>query len=774
MKKKLLSRLWAIGIFAFATCAYAIDAFVIQEIRVEGLQRVSTGVVFAALPIRVGDEIDDDISDQSIQALFKTGLFSDIQLERDGDTLVVYVVERPSIGTISISGNRRFNDEQIEQALQANEIAEGRVYNEQQVEKFIEGLKQEYISEGRFSADVKIGVEPQVRNRVNIAIEVFEGPRALIREIRFIGNETVSAEDLLDAMQLSTKKTWGMFNRRNRYSRTILDADVESIANYYLNQGYVDFMMNSTRTIIADNKEDIFIVFSLTEGPQYVFGETKIIADQQIVPQEELEGLIGYSEGDLFSRTLVSETRKAIVDRMANEGYALANVEAYPDIDRDTRKVDLEYAVDSGKLIHIRRIVILGNITTHDEVIRRELRVFEGGVYSAEKLLISRERLGRLGLFDSVDLRTEEVAGIPDQVDIVVDVAERLTGFLSFGVGYSEADRALVQLRLAQKNLFGSGKQISAEVTYGESSQDIAIDYLNPYYSDAGVSRGFHLEHRETDSLDVGVADYKEQILSGGVRFRYPISEEASFGIGFDANRYKFSRDSGQQTDYRIEEIIDNRPRNNIGKLNLSMTRDTRDRAVFATKGVDQEVRLELAGGDLSYYVLRTRHSQYFAVSDETTLKLTGQFDYGDSFGSGQNFPFFENFFAGGVSTVRGFAFHTLGPRELCRTNDVIANCENAEAVGGNKRVLLRSELFLPLFGTGESPDKRFSLFVDAGNVFGPEDNVEFSELRASAGLSFIWLSPIGPIGGSYALPLRKRDGDDLDRFQISLGTFLD
>ncbi len=761
---------------AISTSVFGIDTFVIQDIRVEGLQRVTPGAVFSALPVRVGDEIDDEISNSSIQALFGTGLFTDIQLERDGDTLVVVVVERPSIGSISVTGNRRFKDEQIENALQSNNIAEGRVYNEQQVERFVEGLKQEYISEGRFSADVRIAVEPQVRNRVNVAIEIFEGPRALIKEIRFIGNEDVDSAELLDEMSLSTKKTWGFLNRKNRYSRTILDADLEKIANYYLNLGYIDFELNSARTIIGDNREDIFIVISLQEGKQYNFGKSKVLSDQQVVSDKNLEELVDIEEGELFSRTRVSETRQAMIQRLADDGYAFADVEAFPDINREDLTVNINYAVDSGRMIHIRRILILGNITTQDEVIRRELRVYEGSVYSAAKLLQSRERLGRLGLFESVDLRTEPVPDVEDQVDIYVDVKERLTGFLSFGVGYSESEHALLQIRLEQKNLFGTGKQIGTEITYGKSDKDISINFLEPYFRESGVSRGVHLDYREFDSLDVEVTNYQENRFSVGVRYKYPLSEVSSFNFGMDADQHEFRRAGTQRTDYRIEDFIATTPKITIGKIVLGYSRDSRDRAVFASKGSELDLNLQLALGKVDYYILQAEHSQYFSVGENTTMKLTGQLDYGNGLGN-SDFPFFENFYAGGSSTVRGFRYSSLGPRELCRSGtdpNTFVACPDAETVGGNVRILGRAELFLPLFGTSESPDKRFSIFMDAGNVFGSNQKVNFSEIRASAGLSFIWLSPIGPIGASYALPVRQKAGDRIDRFQISLGTFLD
>ncbi len=772
----------ALAMLALPFAAKAFDPFVIEDIRVEGLRRITAGAVFVLLPVQVGDEIDDELSARSIKALYDSGFFSDIRLDRDDDALVITVVENPLISSISIEGNKKIKTEQIEQVLEANGIAERKVYNPVKVNEFVEGLRQEYKSTGRFASEVDATIVPLDRNRVELFIEIAESGVALIDEIRIVGNESIDDKEVLDEMKLTTKKTLGLFNRNNRYSRTQLTADLEKITTLYQNQGYIDFQLVSSQAFLSDDKERVTIVITMSEGPQYTFGEINVIADQEVVEAAEIEQIVGEEPETIFSRRQVNDARQQVIERFANEGYSLADVEAYPNINREQQVVDLEYVVEPGRLTYVRRIVFIGNIVTNDEVLRREMRIFEGSKYSAQQIEESRARLGRLGFFESIDLQTQPVPGVPDQVDIIVEVKERLTGSFAIGVGYRSDNTVVLNLQLSQRNLFGTGKQISSEISHSDYETEIGINFINPYYTLDGVARGFHFDVSETDFSDSEITEYKSDHFAVGMRYRFPISNVNSIGTDFEYEYRELKRADNTAIDYRAADFIDDNPRINAGRATLSFRSDTRNRAIFPSKGSERHASIEMVGGDVTYYVGRASLSQYFSVGENTTLKLFGGLDYGDGVGSTDRLPFYRRFYAGGNSTVRGFDSQSLGPREQCRyaaneensTPARVAPCPSADPIGGSVRVLGRSELYLPIFGTADSADKRFLLFADIGNVFDNTNDFSSSELRGSSGVGFTWLSPIGPLQISRALALRKKSGDKTDYLQVTLGTFFD
>ncbi len=647
--------------------AYSFDPFVIEDIRVEGLQRISAGAVFVVLPVVVGDEIDDSLSTRSIQALFDTGFFSDIRLDRDGNTLVIVVVENPSIAEVTITGNKKIKTEQIELVLEANNISNREVYNPIRVNEFIEGLKQEYKSAGRFSSEVKATLVPLERNRVELFIDIFEGPIALIDEIRIVGNEAFTTKDILDEMELSTKKTLGFLNRNNRYSRPKLTADLEQITSHYQDNGYIQFEIISSQAFLSEDKESVYIVITLSEGPQFTFGEINIIGEQNVVPVEEIEEIVLQEEGTVFSREEVNSDRQEVVYKFANEGYSLSSVEAYPDIREEEQKVNVEYIIDPGKLTYVRRIVFIGNIVTSDEVMRREMRIFEGGKYSAQQIAESRGRLGRLGFFESIDLRTQTVPGVEDQVDIVVEVKERLTGSFAFGVGYSDSDQLILQAELSQANLYGTGKRVAGRIRNNSVTTELQFDFINPYYTPEGVARGFNFTLTDTDTSDSDISSYRLDLISGGISYRFPIAQAQSIGIQLGLDHITFGQVDNRSVDYRTNNFINDNPKSILGRGSLSFVKDDRDRAIFPTSGGDRRVSYELVGGDFSYYVGRVGITEYFSIGGDTTLRLSTSADFGDGIGSTDGLPFYRRFYAGGQSTVRGFASASLGPREQCK-----------------------------------------------------------------------------------------------------------
>ena len=782
---KKLIRYCALLILLTCSSVYAIESFVIEKIQVEGLQRVTAGAVFVALPVRVGDEMNDQHSAASIQALYATGLFDDVQLRREGNHLVISVIERPTIASTTFYGNKKIRDEVIEQALKLGGLSAGDIYNPEDVDSFISEMRQGYVEVGHFSVEVTTTVEPLERNRVNLSFNIFEGKVALIKEIRIVGNGKVSDDDIRDVMKVTTKKTLGILNRNNRYNRAKLRADLESIVSHYHNLGYLNFEILSSRSFIAEDRQSILVVISMSEGSPFKFGEVQVRSSDDVIPQERLDTLVEEQPGDLYSFEQVNQTRSRISSEFANQGFARTQVDPLPTVHDDEQVIDVNYVVKPGKLTYVRRITFTGNTVTDDEVLRREMRIYEGGVYSAQQIQQSRSRLGRLGIFTNVNVRIEDVPGVEDQIDIFVEVEESLTGSVLFGVGYSEADKTSFSFNISQRNLFGTGKQISIDTNLGKVEKVLSVDYTNPYYTLDGVSRGFNLQYQDTDTSESDTSSIYDLGLTGlGMDYLFPVSEEGSFGVSLSAQQFKLKTAAGIVGDYSIREFATDNPKGTSGIVLFSYRKDTRNRALFASSGSDFSLSTELSAGDLEYYILRARYSHFFPLAQAMTLKVSSRLDYGDD-----SMPFFRNFYMSGSATIRGFDSGLLGAKEVCRSSDDTPQytvCSNSRSLGGNLRVLGRAELYLPFFGTKDSDDKRFSVFLDMGNTFinsnseyakigrdiGAHEKPSFSNLRASSGLAFEWLSPIGPFGISFGVPFKKKDGDKLDRFQITLGYF--
>ena len=815
----------------------AIDTFIIGDILVEGLQRVAPGAVFVALPVRVGDEMNDQVSASSIQALFATGLFDDVRFYRDGDTLIVSVVERPTISEVTFDGNRKLKDEIIENALRTAGLAAGDVYNPELVDSFTDELKRAYFEVGHFSVEIFTSISPLDRNRVELNFTIGEGKIALIKEIQLVGNEKLTDKEILKAMKLSTKKTLGFLNRNNRYNREQLRADLESISSLYLNQGFIEFSLLSSRTFLSESHKEIMIVITMTEGEQFKFGELSISSSDEVLPQEELEQLVVEPDEELYSFEEVSETRNTISEAFADLGYGRAQVDALPTIHDEDRTIDVNYVVKPGKLTYIRTITFRGNYSTTDEVLRREMRVNEGGLYTSKEIQQSRNRLNRLGIFAQVDVELLAVPGTEDQVDLVVTVQERLTGSLLFGVGYSESEKASFNFSVSQSNLFGTGKRISLGVGYGEIEKSLELDYTNPYYTQDGVARGINFGYRERDTSESDTSlIYTADFITAGVDYLLPVSEEGAVGIALNATQQDLNLDSAYETstDYRVAEYIGDGRETESGNVILSYRKDTRNRAFFATEGSDLYLGLTGSAGDESYFGLRASYSHYFPMTEKMTLRLSSQLDMGSD-----DLPFYRNYYMSGGAELRGFNSGRMGAQQLCRTlgseaptassikgattatlgapdlekgeirdtegeklyakqysdtsdEDGVERwyypCNSSRSLGGNARMVNRAELFFPFFGDDETDDKRISIFLDHGYTFlrakgtyataskelGTREEVSFGNMRSSFGIGFEWLSPIGPFGVHYAVPVKKQTGDETDSFQITLGTFFE
>ncbi len=739
----------------------AIDSFTISDIRVEGLQRISAGTVFNYLPIKVGDQIDAETAQESIRQLFRTGFFDDVSLEQEGTVLIVKVKERPSIADVKIKGNKALDSDTLMDGMKQIGLAQGRVFNQSILDRVVQELKTQYFAQGKYAADIVTRVTPLDRNRVSINVDINEGKTAKIKQINVVGNQAFNDKELDKRFKLGTPNVFSFFTHKDRYSKQKLAADLESLQSFYQDRGYLDFNIDSTQVTISPDKRDIYITINIGEGEKYTISDFSIKGRLE-VPESELISLVTVQPGDVYARKEISASRKAIADRLADEGYAFASVRAVPDIDKDNLSASFTFFVDPGRRIYIRRIDISGNTTTQDEVIRRELRQLEGAWYSASKIQRSRVRLQRLGFFDDVKIDTPQVPGSPDQVDLKIEVKERATGSVLFGVGFSDADGLLLQASVSQKNLFGTGRELNLSFDNSSVTQVLNLQYLNPYHTIDGISRGFTIFRREVDADEADTAEYITDTTGAGVNYRFPLSEFNSLNAGLSYERIELEETS--ETPPEIASFIEENPSSDIGKITGNVARDTRDSILYPTVGTLQRLSWELSlpGGDLEYYKVNYRAAWYRPLTKSIVFKASGELGYGDGFGDTEELPFFKNFFAGGAGTVRGYEARSLGPRD---------SGDTPEPLGGSRRVLFNAELLFPIPGT-EGKDKRFSLFVDGGQVFGPDQSVDLSDLRISAGLAFNWFSPLGPLSVSYGVAINDEEEDETEAVQVTLGRF--
>ena len=741
--------------------AQAIETFVVKDIRVEGIQRIEVGTVFSYLPIRVGDEIDNDKASSAIKALYATGFFSDVRLEQDGDLLIVSIQERPAIGQININGTKEFKSEELKESLKQIGLAESRIYDKSLLDKAEKELKRQYLSRGKYSTEVTSTVTPLERNRVAIALNVDEGEVARIRGINIIGNQAFKEGKLLDLFNLTTPgfSTW--FSKNDQYSKQKLSGDLETLRSFYFNQGFLEFNLESTQVQISPDKQDIYLTVNIAEGAKYKVSEVKVAGNLPI-PEAEVRKMISVKPGSFFSREELTASTKRIGDRLANDGYSFSNINAAPEVDKENKSVAFTFQVDPGRRVYVRRINITGNVKTRDEVIRRELRQMEGGWLSAEKVTRSRERIDKLGYFSEVTVETPAVAGVNDQVDVNVNVVERSTGSIQVGAGYSDIDKLVLQGSVSQSNVFGTGNQMSAQINSGRTNRAYVLSYTNPYYTVEGVSRGFDLYHRINDTTQLTNVDhYKIKTTGAGIRYGIPVTETDTVNFGLAYERSDISLVSDSPLRY-LDYVNRFGEKNNTLKADVGWARDTRNSFFYPTKGNYQRVYGEfgLPGGDLNYYKLNYQHQWFIPMTNVFTLMLNGELGYGGGYRNNDELPFFKNFYGGGVSSVRGFATSSLGPKD----ND-------NRALGGDRRVVGSMELFFPLPRVKDEKSVRLSVFVDAGNVYGKGEKFDVQEFRYSTGLALTWFSPIGPLKLSYGIPIKRKPDDRIERFQFLLGT---
>lgn len=748
------------GVLALALCsvpALAIEPFVIKDIRVEGIQRTEAGTVFSYLPVKVGDTMTDEKASQTVRALFATGFFRDVSLEAEEGVLVVVVQERPSIAQISFTGMREFEKDTVLKAMGQIGLAEGRIFDKGLLDRAEQELKRQYLSRARYAANVSTTVTPLERNRVALDFTVDEGEAAKIRQINIIGNNTFTERELLRQISLRTPGWLTWYSKADQYSRQKLAADLETLRSYYLDRGYLEFNIDSTQVSITPDKKDIYITIAVTEGPKYTVSGVNV-AGEMLIPEAEVRKLITLKPGDVFSRARVAESTKAITDRLGNEGYAFANVNAAPELDKEKRQAAFTFFIDPGRRVYVRRINIAGNNRTRDEVIRREMRQFEGGWYSAQNIALSRTRVDRLGYFNEVNIETPAVQGTTDQVDVNVSVTERPTGAVLLGAGFGSGEGVILSGSVSQQNIFGSGKHVSIGLNTSKINTTYSLSYTDPYYTVDGVSRGFDVYLRQIDAQNSGLGNYRTQTAGATVRFGVPITETdtINYGLGYERTNIDTFADSPL---IYIDYVRTFGDTNDAILLSAGWTRDSRDSLLYPTKGTLQKLTAEVGvpGGSLNYYRGSYQYQRYFPISRDYTLMLNGEIGYGDGYSDTPTLPFFKNFFVGGVNSLRGFRVFTVGPKDV-----------QNNPRGGNRKLLGNAEFLFPFPGLQGDRSARMSVFLDSG--FAADNTYDFGELRASAGVGVLWVSPMGPLKISIAAPLKDKEGDRKQLFQFTFG----
>jgi outer membrane protein insertion porin family len=751
------------GFYSFSASAF--EPFQVKDIRVEGIQRTEPGTIFSYLPIKAGDTLTEDKAAQAVRSLYATGFFKDVRLEAEGNVLVVSVVERPAIADIIFVGQKEFDKDKLRDALKQTGLAQGRIFDRSLLEKAEQELKSQYLSRGKYGVEIATTVTPLERNRVSITFTITEGPVAKIRDINIVGNKVFKEDDLKDLMVLRPPGLLTWYSKNDQYSKQKLEGDLESIRSSYLNQGYLDFLIDSTQVAIAPDKRDIFLTLNITEGDKFTVSDIKF-AGELLLPEAQLRKLLKLKKGDVFSREKLTESTKLMVDRLGDEGYAFANVNPVPDVDRVKKQVAFTLYVDPGRRVYVRRINISGNTTTRDEVIRREMRQLEGGWYSTDKLKRSKVRIDKLGFFSEVNVDTVNVPGSPDQVDIDVKVVERPTGNLLFGIGYSTAEKVILSGSISQSNLFGTGNAVSLQVNSGQINKVYALSFTNPYFTDEGVSLGWDIYKRDVDSTSLsGVSPYKTSTEGTGLRTGVPITEydTINYGLAVEHTNVEIFSNSPPQEVTFVQEFGNN---TNALIATAGWSRDGRDSAIYTRSGLLQRLNFEVAvpPAELRYYRATYKADYWLPIGRENTLQLSGQIGYADGYG-GLSLPFYKNFYIGGIGSVRGYETASIGPK------DSFGN-----ALGGQSMLVANVEYYFPMPGLEKDKSVRLSVFTDAGMVSGtdgppPTSSFEFSQTRYSVGLGLSWFSPVGPIKISVAKALNNKLEDRTQFFQFSLGT---
>lgn len=768
---------------ALSAKALAVTPFVVSDIRVEGLQRIAAGTVFSYLPIEKGDTLNDASAQQAIRALYRTGFFSDIELEHQGDILIVKVVERPSIAKLDIHGNKAIKTDDLKKGLKSIGLSEGSTFDRLALDRVRKELIQQYYNRGRYNVSVDPHVVRLNNNRVNIDIEIREGETARIKAINIVGNTVFTDKQIRSNFESDTTNWLSWYSKDDQYSREKVSGDLEKLGSYYMDRGYADFAVTSTQVAINPTKRDMYITASIKQGDVYKISDVHLLGDL-ILPEKTMRQFVFIGKGDTFNRARIQASAKAMKSILANIGYAFADVKPIPKLDKKNHTVDLTFYVKPGQRVYVRRITFSGNTRTEDNVLRREMRQLEGTWYSKAAIERSKTRLKQLGYFKDVKIDHKRVPGTDDEVDLTVTVKEQNAGSLQFGVGYSQYSGTIFTASVSQNNFLGTGDKFSVGVQTSRYYKSLNLRYVNPYVTDSGISVGYNLSYSKTDFGDTNFANYENSTRAFSMFVGIPISESdrLTAGLGLESNRVNLYPFYSPQSYLDYQNALGYKTAHSW-TFNTSYTHETRNAYWAPTAGGVQSLSLDVAlpGSTVEYWKLYYRGNHYWPVGGGFVLYLNGEIGYGDTYGNqtysrtfGPNkagekvgFPFWQNYFSGGVRDVRGFQDNTLGPRETS------GYYYYPTPIGGSFKVLGTAQVFLPIPGLKNVSTARVALFTDVGNVYKDYKSFDASKLRASYGVSLQWQAPIGPLVISYAIPFRDQPGDRHyeERFQFTFGS---
>ncbi len=743
----------------FGMSAWAVTPFAVLDIRLEGLQRVEPGTIFATIPFRIGDTYDDGKGSEAIRSLFALGLFKDVRIEAKDGVLIVIVEERPTIVNVEFSGMKEFDKETLIKSLREIGLSDGQPFDKALADKAERALKQQYAARSMYAVEITTTLTPIERNRVNLTFSVVEGDVAKIKEIKINGNKNFSESTLRGLFDLDTGGLLSWYTKSNRYTPAKLNADLETLKSYYLSRGYLEFKVDSNKADLSADKKDVTITINITEGERFVISGIKLTGNY-LGKEEFFKSLLKIEANQEYNADKIAQTNRAFTTYFGDFGFAFARVEVKPDIDRKNNKVALTINAEPGQRAYVRRINISGNNKTRDEVIRREFRQFETSWYDGEKLRSSRDRVDRLGYFKDVQIETLEIPGNPDQVDILMTVVEKPTGNLSLGAGYNTSDKLSFQFGIKQDNIFGSGNYLGVDVNTSKLNRTIVLTTIDPYFTQDGISRSLDAYYRTTRPTSAVDSDYSLLTMGSSLKFGLPISPTDTVYLGGGIERNKIVNGTNLPQVYKdyVEQfgaISDSVP------LTIGWSRDDRDSAITPNSGKLQRLAAEWSpAGDVKYVKAVAQYQQYIPLNKQFTLAFNGEVNWGKGL-SGKPFPVFKNSYSGGLGSVRGFESSSLGAIDAVSGNPI----------GGPKKVTLNAEFLTPFPGAGNDKSLRLFAFFDAGNVFAENEKVSFSTLRTSVGLGINWISPIGPLRISYAKPLRTEASDKIEKFQFSIGT---
>ncbi|QWE18074.1 outer membrane protein assembly factor BamA [Polynucleobacter corsicus] len=768
---RFLAQLTLILAASFCVSAQAADSFVIKDIRIEGLQRVEPGTVFSYLPVQVGDTFTDEKSAEAIKALYSTGFFRDVQIQAQGNVLIVIIEERPTISRIEFTGMKEFDQEIVRKSLKAVGVAEARFYDKALIDKAEQELKRQYVGKGMYAAEVVATVTPVERNQVAIYFNIDEGPVAKIEEINFIGNNVFSVSTLKSEMQLKTGGWLSWYSKDNLYSKQKLTADLENIRSYYLNRGYLEFVIESTQVSITPDKKGIYLTVSIREGNRFTVKNVRLAGDL-LGKEAELIQLVSLKAGDTFSSAKLTESTKAIAEILGSYGYAFATINPQPDIRRELSEVDLTLVVDPGRRVYVRQVNVTGNAKTRDMVIRREMRQFESSWFDSDKIDLSKKRLGRLGYFTETDVSTQDVPGSPDQVDVNVKVTEKPTGAVTIGAGFSSTEKLILSAGINQDNAFGTGTAVGLNMSLGKINQSLALSNYDPYFTEDGISRYTDLYYRSSKPLYyVGDPDYQIKSVGSNIKFGVPYTEvdRVFFGTGVEA--FQIQTTSNTPLPYlsyaQSYGIASPGYPATLTTYNIPVTvgwsRDGRDSALIPSSGSLQQLSAEAGTplGNMMFYRIFGQYQKYHSFSKGNILSFNGEVGYSEAYGK-YPFPITKNYYVGGIGSVRGYAPGSLGPTFYN------PNTGLNQPTGGQSKIVSNVEYTVPVPGSGVDKTLRVFGFVDGGNVYAENINLV---LRYSYGLGLSWISPLGPLKFSYGIPIKSLPTDNVQRLQFQVGT---